>query len=367
MNAVDTFNDLLHETVLKGASDLHLTTGQAPALRIHGQLQALARDAITQPFMTLLLENITTASQLSMFERHKHLDLSYRCPHDERYRVNFYREMAGVAVAVRHLDQSERDLESLRLPEALKGLAELRSGLVLVTGATGSGKSTTLAAMIDHINRTRPCHIVTVEDPIEFVHQPVQALIHHRELHTDVNSVAEAIVAAMRADPDVILVGEMRDVDTVRAALTAAETGHLVFSTLHTGDAIGAIERLVGSFPTLEQAEARHRLGMVLRAVAAQRLVPTPDNRGRVPAVELLIATPAIANLIETSRSRQITALMESGASLGMQTLDQALVGLVRRRLIRSRDALALCNDRESTEKMLQNGRPAIEALRNGR
>lgn len=233
-------------------------------------------------------------------------------------------------MAVRHLDQSILSFQELGLPNELRELAHLQSGLVLVTGVTGSGKSTTLALLLDEINRQRNCHILTVEDPVEFVHENRMSLVHHREVHTDVPDFADAVRAGLREDPDVIMVGEMRDLETMQTSMIAAETGHLVFSTLHTGTAIGAVERFIGAFSGEEQSVARHRFSMVLRAVVAQQLLIGGEGQRRVPAIEILKINHAAAHLIRTSKTEQLLSLMEAGAGEGMWTLDQYLARLVR-------------------------------------
>ncbi|MCG8428268.1 MAG: PilT/PilU family type 4a pilus ATPase [Chromatiales bacterium] len=354
MEGVTLFNRLLTECVSRGASDLHISSGDRAVFRVSGGLQRQQESSISQEEVEAICTGIMTEHQCHEFSQKLTVDLGYTSTDGERFRVNCYREMGRPAIAVRHLDQQMLSLEQLRLPPQLHKLAYLKSGLVLVTGATGSGKSTTLAALLDEINRNRQCHILTVEDPVEFVHANQQSLVHHRELYSDVPTFADAVRAAMREDPDVIMVGEMRDIETMRAALTAAETGHLVFSTLHTGEAVGAVERLVGSFPGEEQAVARHRIAMSLRAVIAQHLVPSHNGKGRVPAVEVLMMNRAISNLIENTKTRQIYSAMESGANEGMQTLDQALADLIRKNLISRELALSVCHDDAALDRLIR-------------
>ncbi len=360
MNATDRLNQLLHQLIEKGASDLHLTSGAAPCLRVHGLLQRLQAETVDADLIRTMLQSICSEHQWQEFQDRHTVDIGYGTPDGERFRINAYHELGRPTIAARHLDQRMLSLEELHLPTAIGALSQFRSGLVLVTGATGSGKSTTLAALIDRINASRACHILTIEDPVEFVHQAKLGLVHHRELHTDVPSFAEAVRASLREDPDVILVGEMRDLETMRAALTAAETGHLVFSTLHTGEAIGCVERLIGSFPGDEQDVARHRIGMALRAVVAQHLIPVTKGRGRVPAVEILIVNPAVANMIANGKTRQIFSVMESGSNDGMQTLDQSLAGLVRDRLLSAEEALLHCHDPQAIDRLLNHGNRRI-------
>jgi len=348
-------DQLLSAAVGVGASDLHLTVGGPPVYRIHGELAPAPEGIATisaEPILRLL-ERIASPAQREELERRGHLDLGYSTPEGARFRLNVYREMGRPALAARYLDPALVSLEALGLPPQLERLARLRAGLVLVTGATGSGKSTTLAALLDLINRTSARHILTIQDPVEFVHLPKRSLIHHRELRSDVASFADAVHAALREDPDVIMIGEMRDLDTMRAALTAAETGHLVFSTLHTGEAIGCIERLVGAFPGGEQDVARHRIGMALKAVVAQRLLPRAKEAGRVAAAEVLMVNPAVANLIEQGKTRQIFSAMETGAADGMRTMDQSLAELVVSGEATRGEALGHCRDTQGFERLL--------------
>jgi twitching motility protein PilT len=347
------FEDLLKTCVELKASDMHLTSEKLVAFRVDGRLRSYGEDVLHTETVAAMAADIMTEQQQKEFCTRMTVDLGYSSAEGERFRVNCYREMGKPAMAVRHLDQSLLTLEELGLPARLKDLAYLKSGLVLVTGATGSGKSKTLAVLLDEINRNRECHILTVEDPVEFVHVSQKSLIHHREVHTDVLSFADAVRAALREDPDVIMVGEMRDLETMQASITAAETGHLVFSTLHTGEAVGAIERFIGNFSGEEQAVARHRISMVLRAVIAQRLVVAADGRGRLPAVELLMVNTAASNLIRTSKTKQLYSMMETGAKDGMWTLDQDLARLVKSNKISRDVALELCNDRAGFDKLV--------------
>ena len=353
MNADNRFADLLKTCVELGASDMHLSGGEPVRFRVNGQLRSHGAEAFSAETVAAMAGSIMTGQQQQVFATSQTVDLGYSAADGERFRVNCYREMGQPALAVRHLDQSLLSLEELGLPSRLRELAYLQSGLVLVTGATGSGKSSTLAVLLDEINRNRDCHILTVEDPVEFVHRNRRSLVHHREVHTDVPSYAEAVRAAMREDPDVIMVGEMRDLETMQASLAAAETGHLVFSTLHTGEAIGAIERFIGYFSGGEQAVARHRISMVLRAVIAQRLLIGVDGKRRLPAVEMLMVNTAVANLIQTSKTRQIYSMMETGAGQGMWTLDQDLARLVKSNRISREAALELCNNKEGFDRFV--------------
>ncbi len=351
------FEQYLDACVAVGASDAHFSVGLPVSYRLDGQLRPYGEDVLTSETLLSMAEAVMTERQLKEFKTSLTVDMGYSTASGERFRVNCYHEMGKVAMAVRHLNQNLLTLEELNLPLALRELASLRSGLVLLTGATGSGKSSTLAILLNEINESRECHILTVEDPVEFVHTSKKSLVHHREVHSDVPSYADAVRAAMREDPDVIMVGEMRDLETMQASITAAETGHLVFSTLHTGEAIGAVERFIGYFSGTEQDAARHRISMVLKAVIAQRLVPKIDGKGRIPAVELLRVNTAIANLIQSSKSMQIYSMMESGAKDGMWTLDQDLARLVRSGKIGRDAAMELCSDKHGFDRHINAAR----------
>ena len=351
--STDQLDGLLRCCVKLGASDMHLSSGKPISYRVNGKLRSFGETIYSTEAVTTMCHSLMTEHQRAEFAKHWTADLGHSASGGERFRINCYMEMGKPAMAVRHLDQNILGLEELGLPTRLRELAYLKSGLVLVTGSTGSGKSSTLAVLLDEINRNRECHILTVEDPVEFVHTSQKSLVHHREVHRDVPSYAEAVRAAMREDPDVIMVGEMRDLETMQASIIAAETGHLVFSTLHTGEAIGAIERFIGYFSGDEQGVARHRISMVLKAVIAQRLVIAADGTGRVPAVELLMVTTAAANLIQNSKTRQLYSMMESGAKDGMWTLDQELARLVKNGKITKELAQDLCNDKEGFKKHL--------------
>ena len=354
MEPKELFDTILTKSVAKGASDLHLTSDDLAFMRIHGRLVVQEEDFVGHDDLNAIFLAIMTERQRQDYETRLTVDLGYTNHTGERFRLNCYREMGRPALACRHLNQNMLSLEQLRLPKELTKLAYLKSGLVLVTGVTGSGKSTTLAALLNEINQKRDCHIMTVEDPVEFVHKNAKSLVHHRELFTDVPDYADAVRAFMREDPDVILIGEMRDLETMKAAIVAAETGHLVFSTLHTGEAVGAVERFIGYFPGDEQGVARHRIALVLRAVIAQQLLPKPDGQGQVPVVELLKINTAVATMIENSKTRQIQSVMEGGAADGMWTFDQALAKLVRQRLVAKDTALSACRNTTCLECLLR-------------
>lgn len=351
------FDTLLASLVEHHASDLHLAEGRVPSWRLHGELAPLGNRLWDAAMMATLLDELLKEQQRQDFRAKGTVDLGYSAPGGERFRINVFRSLGRPALVARHLPSRFASFNELRLPESIRSLAGLPDGLVLVTGITGSGKSTTLATLINEINASAPVHILTIEDPVEFVHQPKQAIISHRELHTDVADFASAVKASLREDPDVILVGELRDNETMRAALTAAETGHLVFSTLHTADAAGAVERFVGAFTGEEQTVVRHRLSLVLKAVVAQQLLPLNGKPGRVAAVEIMQVTPAVSNLIASGRTAQIYSAIESGRELGMQTFDQSFASLARDSLIDTDNARRLARDPVNFDRLLRSTR----------
>jgi twitching motility protein PilT len=347
------FETLLDLCIQQSASDMHLTSGAPVSFRVDGQLYVHGQEIYKAETIDAISNCIMTPRQQKEFETRRTVDLGYSSTDGQRFRVNCYREMGQPAMAIRHLNQCILTMPELGLPRELEQLADLQSGLVLVTGATGSGKSTTLAVLLNEINRTRNCHILTVEDPVEFVHRNQKSLVHHRELYTDVPSFAEAVRSGLREDPDVIMVGEMRDLETMQTSIIAAETGHLVFSTLHTGTAVGAVERFIGAFSGDEQAVARQRFSMALRAVVAQRLLVSADGKGRVPAVELLKVNQAASHMIRNSKTEQLNSLMESGAADGMWTLDQYLARLVKNKKITREVAQQHCNNLDSFDRLV--------------
>jgi twitching motility protein PilT len=348
---------LLDRCTASRASDLHLSAGCAPRLRTQGQLRPIEDEqALSAAETERAAHALMNGMQREVFEKRLTLDLAHSAEDGTRFRINAYREQGGVSLAIRRLEDVFRELSEWNLPSQLEELTRLRDGLVLVTGPTGSGKTTTLASLINIINRDRACHILTIEDPIEYVHRNQRALVNQRELYTSVPSFAEAVRAAMREDPDVILVGEMRDLDTMRTAVIAAETGHLVFSTLHTGDAVGSVERMIGVFPADEQKSVRQQLSLVLREVVTQRLVPRQDGAGVIPAVEILKVTSAVANLIRTGRSEQIYSAMEAGGEQGMRTLEQDLASLVARGSITKESARIVSHRPGGLEERLKRG-----------
>jgi len=328
------FAEVLLEVMHQGASDLHLTAGSPPMLRKRGQLMALDYAPLTPQTVRDVVYSILTNDQRQRLETDWQLDLAYSIPGRARFRVNVFFQRASLGAAFRLIPQDMPALNSLGLPPILRDFTKKPRGLVLVTGPTGSGKSTTLAAMIDLINSERHEHIMTVEDPIEFLHRHKSCIINQREVGSDAQSFALALKAALRQDPDVILVGEMRDLDTISTALTAAETGHLVFATLHTQDTAQTVDRIVDVFPPAQQHQVRTQLSIGLEGIVTQQLLPTADGAGRVCAVEVLVPTPAIRNLIREGKTHQIYSTLQTGGSHGMQTMDAALADLVRRQKI---------------------------------
>ena len=352
------FLDLLQHSVNVHASDLHLAAETEPFMRLHGKLQPFRPDKLTAQVLEEMAQAIMHQRQYQLFQEKFTMDLAYALPSGGRFRINVFRERGRVGMAIRRLDDKFRTMEELHVPPQVAGFADLRDGLVLVTGPTGSGKTTTLATLIHQINQTRAAHIITIEDPLEYQHRNLISLVRQRELHSDVLSFADAVRAALREDPDVILVGEMRDLETIRAAITAAETGHLVFSTLHTGDCAGALDRMIGVFPAEEQQSVRQQLSMVMRAVIAQRLLPTSDGLGRVPAMEILKVTTAVAHLIRTGKPQQIYSSIETGSAEGMQTFEQSLADLLVSGLVNREDAFRMARDPKILESRLRNFSP---------
>jgi twitching motility protein PilT len=347
-----TIDTLLEYGRANDCSDLHITSAQPPTFRHLGELSAGPYVGTPDDYRVLILSMLNEL-QREELQLGRDLDFSLEGAGGLRYRVNVYHQQNHLAAAIRLLSNTIPTLESLRLPEAIRNLAEQPRGIVLVTGPTGSGKSTTLAAMIDYINEHRRAHIITVEDPIEYVHQSKNCLVHQREVHRDVPSFADALRSAMREDPDVILVGEMRDYETISAAVTAAETGHLVFSTLHTTGASQTIDRIVDVYPSHSQGMIRSQLSGVLRGVITQTLVPLADRSGRTVATEILVGTDAVLNLIREGKFHQLSSTMQSSAHAGMHTLAGDLAGLMRQGLITRETAEAAVNDKVELEQYL--------------
>lgn len=323
--------ELLQVIVDREASDLHLTAGTCPVIRIHGHLERLdAYPVLDGPSIRQMVYSILTQRQRERFEQNLELDLSHSIPGVARFRMNVYFQKDNLGAAFRLIPRSIRSASELGLPQQILDFAALARGMVLITGPTGQGKTTTLATIIDRINSEREVHIVTVEDPIEFVHDHKRSIVNQREVGVDTQSFANALRHALRQDPDVILVGEMRDLETIQIALTAAETGHLVFATLHTQDAAQTVDRIIDVFPPHQQEQVRVQLAGSLQGIVTQQLLPLSNGTGRAVAAEVLVATPAVRNLIREGKTHQMHSTMQSGGKFGMQTMDQALAELVK-------------------------------------
>jgi twitching motility protein PilT len=346
-------DELLRLVVEKKGSDLHLAAGVPPVLRIDGQLLATNYDPLTDFEVQRMVYAILIDEQIRTFETDYELDCSYYLKALSRFRVNVYRDRGAVAAAFRVIPSKIPTVRELGLPLVLEDLSRRPRGLILVTGPTGSGKSTTLAAMLGQINNERSVHIITIEDPIEYLHTHRRSLVNQRELGADTRNFAQALRHALRQDPDVVLVGEMRDLETMSLAITAAETGHLVFSTVHTNSAAQTVDRIVDVFPPGQQEQIRVQLSNNLEAVVSQQLLPRAGTPGRIAAMEIMIASPAIRNLIRESKAHQITSIIQTSAHLGMQTMDQCLRDLYQRGLITYEEAMGRAMNQEELKKML--------------
>ena len=338
-------NQLLSYSIDSGASDLHLSVGSIPMVRINGTMKPLNLDVLHQDDIEKMLPEVMDKDQMAIFREQKEIDFSAKLEGKGRFRVNFFNQINGLAAVFRTIPDSIKSCDELGIPPFMQDLAMIDRGLVLLTGPTGSGKSTTLAAMVDHINRNKACHIITIEDPVEYYHHTKESLINQRELGASTHSFSNALRAALREDPDVILVGEMRDLDTISLALTAAETGHLVLSTLHTSSAVKSIDRIIDIYPSGQKDQIRSMLSESLEAVISQKLLPTKDGKGRVPACEVMISSTAIRNLIREDRVFQITSVIQSGGVEGMQTLDQDLQRLVTQGKIERKVAMDIADN----------------------
>jgi len=352
LHSIDSW---LEHAVERRASDLHLAVNSHPAIRARGAVELLPdTPRLDADSMRQLLYGILTTEQQKRFELDRQIDLTHAVPGVARFRLNVFMEREVMAAAFRVVPHELKTLEELGLPESLIELTKQPRGLVVVTGPTGSGKSTTLAAMIDEINRTRHDHIITIEDPIEFVHRHKRCIVHQREIGNDATGFASALRAALRQDPDVILVGEMRDLETIATALTAAETGHLVFGTLHTQSASSTIDRIIDVFPGEQQSQIRAQIAGALQGVVTQSLLPTSDGQSRVAALEILMPDDAIRNLIRQAKVEQIYSYMQTGSRSGMQTLEQSLADLVIRRVVSLDEALARSSRRDELSGLLE-------------
>jgi len=328
------FADVLLEVLNLNASDLHITAGTPPMVREKGRLRALDHPVMSSQMTREIIYSILTNDQRKKLENEWQIDFAYSIPGKARFRVNAYFQRASLGAAFRLIPNEMPALDELGLPPVLRDFTKKPRGFVLVTGPTGSGKSTTLAAMLDVINRERHEHIMTIEDPIEFLHHHKSCVVNQREIGSDAQSFSLGLKAALRQDPDVILVGEMRDLDTISTALTAAETGHLVFATLHTQDTAQTVDRIVDVFPPAQQHQVRVQLSVALQGIVTQQLLPTADGQGRCCATEVLVPTPAVRNLIREGKTHQIYSVLQTGGQHGMQTMDAALADLVRRQKI---------------------------------
>lgn len=358
INAILRRNMDIHELLKKsadiGASDLHITVGLPPVSRVNGHLQKLSDTKLspqdTKEFVSMLL----TEKQLDQLERQGELDLSVSVFGMYRYRVNAYKQRNSYAAAMRLVESNIQSFEDLGLPSTVKDFCTKNRGLVLVTGPTGSGKSTTLAAMIDEMNSTRDCHILTLEDPIEYLHRHKKSIVNQREIGNDSKSYSNALRSALRQDPDIILIGEMRDLETISIALTAAETGHLVLSTLHTIGAAKTIDRIIDVFPPHQQQQIRTQLSMTLQGVISQQLIPRADKNGRIAAIEVMMTSPAIRNLIREGKTPQINNVIMTSARLGMSTMDNSIAEYYKQGIISKDDAMLYCTDYEYLKRILR-------------
>ena len=329
---------LLEFSVQQGASDLHLSSGQPPIIRIHGDIQRIDAPIFDAEELQTMIYDVMNDNQRRQFESNLEADFSFELPKLARFRANIFQQNRGIAAVFRTIPSKVLTLEDLAAPEIFKEIASLHRGLVLVTGPTGSGKSTTLAAMVDHVNKNTPGHLLTIEDPIEFVHKPIRCLINQREVHRDTQSFTNALRSALREDPDVILVGELRDLETIRLALTAAETGHLVFGTLHTSSAAKTIDRIIDVFPAEEKEMVRSMLSESLQAVISQALLKKKSG-GRIAVHEIMLANSAIRNLIREAKVPQMYSVIQTSTQIGMQTLDQDLQKMVAKGFITNENA----------------------------
>ncbi len=336
-------------------SDIHLAADMSPVIRISGVMKTIDSGTITPDSIKSIIREIVSDKQWEKLEKTGDIDLAFEDRERRRYRVNVFRQRGSYSMVMRLINTQIPDADDLMLPEAIKKLAEKKRGLILVTGPTGSGKSTTLAAMLDKINTEKSCHILTMEDPIEYIHRNKKSIVNQREIGSDSLTYANALRASLREDPDVILVGEMRDMETISMALTAAETGHLVMSTLHTVGAVKTIDRIIDVFPPHQQQQVRMQLSTILQGVVSQQLIPRKDGNGRMAAFEIMLGVPAIANLIREAKTFQILSVIQTGSNLGMVTMDSYIAGLLRKNLISMENALNFAIDKDNITRMLNN------------
>jgi len=351
MAQIDAFFKLMND---EGASDLHMVAGQQPVLRIRGDMERVKFKVMKNDELKAMLYEICPESKIKVFEETGDIDFGYEIPGLARYRCNFFNQKNGMGAVFREIPSDILSVEQLGLPKVISRLAHLPKGLVLVTGPTGHGKSTSLAAIVDEANRTRKDHILTIEDPIEFVHQSNKCIINHREVGTHTKGFSQALRGALREDPDIIMVGEMRDLETMTLAMEAAMTGHLVFGTLHTLNAMKTVDRAIEMFPSHQQAQVRSTLADALRAIVSQTLFKRIDVKGRVAALEILIATPAVRNMIREAKTYQIISVMQTGKKYGMQTMDDAIMELLEKRMISPDDAYTNAIEKSKFLKFLR-------------
>jgi twitching motility protein PilT len=347
-------DDLFKYMIEQNASDLHLSTGSKPQLRLHGELVDTEHEVLTNDALKELLFEIASEQQQSIFLTKRDLDFAYEIQGVARFRANYFEQKRGMAAVFRVIPTKILTIEDLSLPAQILKLTNLSRGLVLVTGPTGSGKSTTLAAIIDYINSNRKDHILTIEDPIEFVHESKGCLVNHREVGNHTESFSAALRAALREDPDVILVGEMRDLETIELAITAAETGHLVFGTLHTSSAAKTIDRIIDAFPAGQQAQIRTMLSESLKGVLCQQLLKRTDQPGRLAALEILFCKTAVANLVREGKTFQIPSIMQTSKGEGMQLMDQAIMDFLMKKMVDPEEAYLKANDKSAFERFVK-------------
>jgi twitching motility protein PilT len=355
MAKIDAFFKLMND---QGASDLHLMAGLQPAIRVRGEVERIKYKVLDNNDLRSMIYEIAPEDKIKLFEETGDVDLGYEIPGLARYRCNFFMQRNGVAAVFRQIPNNIMGCEQLGLPPVIAKLATLPRGLVIVTGPTGSGKSTTLAAIIDEANRLRKDHIITIEDPIEFVHESRGCIVNQRELGVHTKSFTAALRGALREDPDIILVGEMRDLETMSLAIEAANTGHLVFTTLHTSSAMSTVDRMVEVFPAAQQSQIRSNLSDSIRAVISQVLFKRVDRKGRTPALEILIATPAVRNLIREGKTHQLSSSMQVGKKYGMQLLDESIMTLYNKGWISPEDAYLKSNDKQRFRPLLKTPPP---------